>query len=78
MTFGKGLAWALTPIAFALLGGTAMAQTIVTMMHVEQGKPTTDAWEKLASDFEATHAGVDVQIQYLENEAFKAKLPTCS
>lgn len=53
-----------------------MAQTVVTMMHVEQGKPTTDAWEKIATDFEASHPGVDVQIQYLENEAFKAKLPT--
>lgn len=76
MIVHKGFAWALAPIAFALLGGSALAQTVVTMMHVEQGKPTTDAWEKLASDFEATHPGVDVQIQYLENEAFKAKLPT--
>jgi raffinose/stachyose/melibiose transport system substrate-binding protein len=76
MTFSKGLVWALAPVAVALLGGTAMAQTVVTMMHVEQGKPTTDAWEKLAVDFETANPGVDVQIQYLENEAFKAKLPT--
>lgn len=76
MTIRRGLAWACAPIAFALLSGTALAQTVVTMMHVEQGKPTTDAWEKIAVDFEAQHPGVDVQIQYLENEAFKAKLPT--
>jgi raffinose/stachyose/melibiose transport system substrate-binding protein len=76
MTFSKRLGWAFAPIAFALLSGTAMAQTVVTMMHVEQGTPTTDAWEKLAVDFEAANPGVDVQIQYLENEAFKAKLPT--
>ena len=76
MTIRRGLALACAPIAFALLSGTAMAQTVVTMMHVEQGKPTTDAWEKIAVDFEAAHPGVDVQIQYLENEAFKAKLPT--
>lgn len=76
MTIRRGLIWACAPIAFALLGGTAMAQTVVTMMHVEQGKATLDAWEKIAADFEAAHPGVDVQIQYLENEAFKAKLPT--
>lgn len=76
MRLGKGLALALAPVAFALMSGTALAQTVVTMMHVEQGTPTTDAWEKLATDFEAANPGVDVQIQYLENEAFKAKLPT--
>src|SRR6218665_3996431 len=76
MTIRRGLALACAPIAFALLSGSAMAQTVVTMMHVEQGKPTTDAWEKIATDFEASHPGVDVQIRYLENEAFKAKLPT--
>lgn len=76
MTFARGLRYALTPVAFALLGSTAMAQTVVTMMHVEQGEPTTAAWEKIASDFEAQNPGVDIQIQYLENEAFKAKLPT--
>ncbi|HQZ12946.1 MAG TPA: extracellular solute-binding protein [Devosia sp.] len=66
----------LAPVFFALLGGTAMAQTVVTLLHVEQGEPTIKAWEAIAADFEAQHAGVDVQIQYLENEAFKAKLPT--
>lgn len=76
MTLRSTLIPVLAPVAFALLGGTALAQTTVTMLHVEQGEPTITAWEKIAADFEAQHPGVDVQIQYLENEAFKAKLPT--
>jgi raffinose/stachyose/melibiose transport system substrate-binding protein len=66
----------LAPVLLALGCSTALAQTTVTMMHVEQGAPTMAAWEKIAADFEAVNPGVDVQIQYLENEAFKAKLPT--
>ncbi|MDO8358486.1 MAG: extracellular solute-binding protein [Devosia sp.] len=62
--------------AAALLSGSALAQTKVTLMHVETGKPLLAAWEKIASDFEAGHPGIDVEIQFLENEAFKAKLPT--
>lgn len=76
MFLGRKLIPALTAALAALACSTAMGQTVVTMMHVEQGKPTTDAWEKIAVDFETAHPGVDVQIQYLENEAFKAKLPT--
>jgi raffinose/stachyose/melibiose transport system substrate-binding protein len=66
----------LAPALFALLCSSALAQTTVTMMHVEEGKPQLAAWEEIAADFEAQHPGVDVQIQFLENEAFKAKLPT--
>ena len=62
--------------AAALLSGAAQAQTKVTLMHVETGKPLIEAWEKIATDYEALHPDVDVQIQFLENEAFKAKLPT--
>src|SRR5688572_7138790 len=76
MFLGRKLIPALTAALATLACSTAMGQTVVTMMHVEQGKPTTDAWEKIAVDFETAHPGVDVQIQYLENEAFKAKLPT--
>ena len=33
-------------------------------------------WEQAAKDFAAEHPGVTVDVQYLENEAYKAKLPT--
>ncbi|RYG08547.1 MAG: carbohydrate ABC transporter substrate-binding protein, partial [Burkholderiales bacterium] len=76
MFLGKRLIPALTAALTALACSTAMAQTTVTMLHVEEGKPLLAAWEEIAASFEAQHPGVDVQIQFLENEAFKAKLPT--
>ena len=33
-------------------------------------------WQQAAKDFAAEHPGVKVDVQYLENEAYKAKLPT--
>ena len=33
-------------------------------------------WDEIAKDYNAAHPGVNVQFKYLENEAFKAKLPT--
>jgi raffinose/stachyose/melibiose transport system substrate-binding protein len=33
-------------------------------------------WEEVARDFEAKNPGVKIEMQFLENEAYKAKLPT--
>ena len=33
-------------------------------------------WEEVARGFEAKNPGVKVEMQFLENEAYKAKLPT--
>ena len=33
-------------------------------------------WDKIAKRLQASHKGVKVEFKYLENEAFKAKLPT--
>jgi raffinose/stachyose/melibiose transport system substrate-binding protein len=33
-------------------------------------------WQESAKEFESSHPGVKVEFDYLENEAFKAKLPT--
>ena len=38
--------------------------------------PQKAIWDKIAKDYNAAHKGVKVQFKYLENEAFKAKLPT--
>ena len=44
------------------------------MLHVnETGDPF---WKKIAEDYNATHKGVKVVVDYMENEAYKAKLPT--
>ncbi|GAL31035.1 multiple sugar ABC transporter substrate-binding protein [Vibrio variabilis] len=33
-------------------------------------------WEEIAKDFEAKNPDIKVNLEFLENEAFKAKLPT--
>jgi raffinose/stachyose/melibiose transport system substrate-binding protein len=67
---------AATAIA-ALSGTSAMAaQTVVKWMHVETIPAYLKVWEEIAQKYEAQHPDVDIQLQFLENEAFKAKLPT--
>ncbi|WP_246749230.1 ABC transporter substrate-binding protein [Agrobacterium rosae] len=67
---------ATTAITFMLGTAAASAATVVKWMHVELDPKAVAVWEEIAKDFEAKHPDVDVQLQFLENEAFKAKLPT--
>ena len=66
---------ALAAICAAAFSAPAFADTTVTMLHVSEDK-TTQPWARIAKDYEAAHPGVKVEVKYLENEAFKAKLPT--
>ena len=54
----------------------ALAETNVTILHVNDVAAAKTLWDKIAADYNASHPGVKVQFKYLENEAFKAKLPT--
>jgi raffinose/stachyose/melibiose transport system substrate-binding protein len=54
----------------------AAAGTVVKWMHVETVPAYIEGWEEVAKKYEAQHPDVDIQLQFLENEAFKAKLPT--
>src|SRR6202041_3123205 len=67
---------ALAACCAAAFSASAFADTTVTMLHVSEDKTTQALWAKIAKDYEAEHPGVKVQVKYLENEAFKAKLPT--
>jgi raffinose/stachyose/melibiose transport system substrate-binding protein len=71
--FRKALAGA--SLAFALAAVPALAQDVtVRLLHVNQtGDPF---WKQVAEDYNATHPGVKVVVEYMENEAYKAKLPT--
>ena len=64
--------------AMALTAGmaTASAQTVVKWLHLETVPDNLKIWEEIAAAYEAQHPDVDIQLQFLENEAFKAKLPT--
>lgn len=62
--------------AFAFSAGSALAQTTVKWLHIEANPVVVKLWEEVARDFEAKNPGVKVEMQYLENEAYKAKAPT--
>src|SRR5271170_8032227 len=67
---------ALASFAVALGAGIASAETTITVLHVSENPGQKAVWEQIAKDYNAEHKGVKVQFKYLENEAFKAKLPT--
>ena len=54
----------------------AAAETVVKWLHLELDPGYVAIWRKMADQYEASHPGVKIQMQFLENEAFKAKLPT--
>jgi raffinose/stachyose/melibiose transport system substrate-binding protein len=58
------------------LSAPAFAETHVTVLHVSENAAQKALWNKIADDYNAAHPGVKVEFKYLENEAFKAKLPT--
>jgi raffinose/stachyose/melibiose transport system substrate-binding protein len=71
----------LSAAALALMGGfmtagPAAADSVIRWMHVEQVPTTIALWGAIAKEFEQKHPGVKIELQFLENQAFKAKLPT--
>jgi raffinose/stachyose/melibiose transport system substrate-binding protein len=63
-------------LALTLGAGTATAQVTVKWMHIELNPNIANYYKQAVADFEAKNPGVKVQIQVLENEAYKAKLTT--
>src|SRR5215468_5313825 len=63
-------------VGLALGVASAAAQTTVKWLHIETNPAQVKIWEEVARDFEAKNPGVKVEMQFLENEAYKAKLPT--
>jgi raffinose/stachyose/melibiose transport system substrate-binding protein len=61
-------------LALALGFGPASADVTVRLLHVSTVGQTV--WSKIADDYNKAHPGVKVVVEYLENEAYKAKLPT--
>lgn len=67
---------ALAAAGLTLAAGAAAAQTTVKWLHLEQNPAQVKIWDEVARRFEAKNSGVKVEMQFLENEAYKAKLPT--
>jgi raffinose/stachyose/melibiose transport system substrate-binding protein len=63
-------------VGLLLTAGAAAAQTSVKWLHLEVNPNQVKIWEEVARDFEAKNPGVKIEMQFLENEAYKAKLPS--
>ena len=66
-------------LSFTLLGLlslSASAETTVKILHLQKNPKILAIWQGAAQEYEKAHPGVKIQFDYLENEAFKAKLPT--
>ena len=74
MGFLKRLLLAAAGLTLAI--GGAAADTTVKWLHIEVNPAQVKIWEEVARAYEAAHPGVKVEMQFLENEAYKAKLPT--
>ncbi|MGV8989361.1 MAG: ABC transporter substrate-binding protein [Cypionkella sp.] len=63
-------------LAFLLATVPAFADTTIKWLHLEAVPENVDTWRGIADDYQAAHPGVKIEMQFLENQAFKAKLPT--
>ena len=66
-------------LSFTLLGLlslSASAETTVKILHLQKVPKILAIWQGAAQEYEKAHPGVKIEFDYLENEAFKAKLPT--
>jgi raffinose/stachyose/melibiose transport system substrate-binding protein len=66
----------LAAAAWLLALGAATADTTVKWLHIEANPAQVKIWEEVARAYEAVHPGVRIEMHFLENEAYKAKLPT--
>jgi raffinose/stachyose/melibiose transport system substrate-binding protein len=58
------------------LSWSASAETMVRVLHILESPKAREIWRAAADRYEKAHPGVKVEFDFLENEAFKAKLPT--
>jgi raffinose/stachyose/melibiose transport system substrate-binding protein len=66
----------LAAAACLLWANSAAADTTVKWLHIEANPAQVKIWEEVARAYEASHPGTKIEMQFLENEAYKAKLPT--
>jgi len=71
-------AFLLAMTAVSLMAGTSLAsaQSTIKWLHLEVNPERLGVWQDIAKQYEASHPDVKIEFQFLENEAFKAKLPT--
>ena len=67
---------ALSALALTAGASAAYAQSTIKWLHLEANPDRLKTWQDIAAAYEAEHPDVKIEFQFLENEAFKAKLPT--
>ena len=68
---------AVSAAALLVLGvTTASAEQTIKWLHLQNNPVILGTWQDIAKAYEADHPDVKITFQFLENEAFKAKLPT--
>lgn len=72
----RSLLLALSAVALASGVSAASAQSTIKWLHLEANADGLAVWQDIAKQYEAEHPDVKIEFQFLENEAFKAKLPT--
>ena len=65
-----------TTALLASLPWSASAETVIKILHLNKLPKVNAIWAEAGQEYEKAHPGVKVEFFYLENEAFKAKLPT--
>lgn len=56
--------------------GSPTAQVEINWYHIQNNDPGKTLWQTMADEYNAANPGVKVNVNYLENEAFKTKLTT--
>ena len=52
------------------------AETVVKILHIYPVPKVLEIWQSAALEYEKANPAVKIEFEYLENEEFKAKLPT--
>ena len=60
----------------ACLATLSFSDTVIKVLHIQKLPQVRAMWQEAADQYQKAHPGVKIQFDYLENEAFKAKLPT--
>ena len=60
----------------AALPSIGRSDAVVKILHLQTNPKIIAIWKDAAATYEKAHPGVKIEFNYLENEAFKAKLPT--
>ena len=53
-----------------------VAEETVTVLHNQQDQFIRDTWDDIRVDFEAQNPNITVQLDFMDDDAMKARLPT--